>query len=68
MQHACDCVLSVDIFAVRIDMCGAIGVAIGEFVCAIEVCVSFETVVRGAVLQNEEREADVARVIARIIL
>lgn len=68
LQHACDCVLSVDIFAVCIDTRGTVGIAIGELVCTIEVCVSFETAVREAVLESEEQEADVARATARIIL
>lgn len=67
LQQACDCVLSVDILAVC-DMRGVVGVATGELVCAIDVCVSFETAVREADLENEVREADVARATARIIL
>lgn len=69
LQQACDCVLSVDILAVCIDvMRGAVGVSTGELVFAIDVGVSFETVVREADLESEEREADVARATARIIL
>lgn len=55
-------------FAVRINVCGLLGVATGELLCAIEVCGSFEAAVREAVLKREEREADVARATARIIM
>jgi len=53
LQQACDCVLSVDIVAVCMDMRGVVGVATGEPVCAIDVCVSFETTVREADLENK---------------
>lgn len=69
LQQACDCVLSVDILAVCIDVIrGVVDVATGELGCAIGVCVSFETAVREADLESGEREADVARATARIIL
>ena len=60
--------LSVDIFAVRVDVCGVVGLATGEVVCAIELCVSCETTVREAVFESEEREIEAARATARIIL
>ena len=68
LQHACDCVLSVDMFAVRVEMCEVVGRATGELVCAIEVCVSCEIPVREAAFVSEERESDVTRATARIIL
>ena len=69
LQQACDCVLSVDIFAVCTNVVrGAVGVATGKLGCTIEVCVSFEIAVREADLESEEREADAARATARIIL
>lgn len=60
--------LSVDIFAVRVDRWGTVEVTTDGAVCPIEVCVSFETTVREAVWKSEERGIDVARATARIIL
>ena len=60
--------LSVVIFAVRVNVRGILGTATGELGFAIEVCMSFGTAVREAVLESEERGIDVARATARIIL
>lgn len=68
LQHACDCVLSVDIFADRVDICGVVGRATGEVVYAIELCVSCEIAVREAAFESEERDRDDVRATARIIL
>lgn len=68
LQHACDCVLSVDIVAVRIDARGELGAATCEFGCAIEVFISFRAAVRGIDLRKEGRDADAARATDRILL
>jgi hypothetical protein len=68
LQQACDCVLSVDMVAVRIDVRGELGAATCEFECAIEVFVSFKAVVRGIDLSKEDRDVDAARTTDRIIL
>lgn len=67
LQQACDCVLSVDILAVRINAWALLGACKGKSVRVL-VFVSFEAAVREAVLRREDREAEVARAIARIIL
>lgn len=68
LQQACDCVLSVDIFAVRVNMWGTVVLATGELVLAMGVRMSFEANVWEAALEREERGIDVARATARIIL
>ena len=68
LQQACDCVLSVDIVAVRIDVWGELRAVSCEFECAIELFVSFEAAVRGIDSRKEGRDADAARRIDRIIL
>ena len=52
LQQACDCVLSVDMVAVRIDVRGELSAATCEFGCVIEVFVSFKAAVRGIDLRK----------------
>lgn len=66
LQQACDCVLSVDIFAACINVWGIVGAATGEPI-AIEMCMSSETTIREAVLKSGERDINEAWATARII-
>lgn len=52
LQQACDCVLSVDMVAVRIDVRGKLSAATCDFECAVEVFVSSKAAARGIDLRK----------------